>query len=155
AGRWSSATVCRCGVESAGSARCASSCAAAHHRRSWAQASAQPTGPSGHSTWVVLHRLRRLSFSLARHAARAARRRRRPQYLPRRWPRVWTRGEFLALARDEAVPGRVRKSAVFWVGQAVSERATLGLSELVEDDDVDLDARETAVFALSQRPDAE
>src|SRR5690606_17155005 len=63
--------------------------------------------------------------------------------------------ELLALARDEAVPGRVRKSAVFWVGQAVSERATLGLSELVEDDDVDLDARETAVFALSQRPDAE
>src|SRR5690606_23765828 len=87
-------------------------------------------------------------------AARAARRRRRPQYLPRRWPRVWTRGELLALARDEAVPGRVRKRAAFWVGQAVSERATLGLGELVEDDDVGLDARDTAAVALWQRPPA-
>lgn len=60
--------------------------------------------------------------------------------------------ELLALARDARALSDVRKSAVFWVGQAVEERATAGLTDLVDDDDADMEARETAVFALSQRP---
>lgn len=60
--------------------------------------------------------------------------------------------ELLALARDERATSKVRKSAVFWVGQAVEERATAGLTDLIGDDDADMEARESAVFALSQRP---
>ena len=63
--------------------------------------------------------------------------------------------DLLALARDGGATPKTRNSAVFWVGQAVSDRATAGLAELVGDDDADLEARETAVFALSQRRDAE
>ena len=63
--------------------------------------------------------------------------------------------DLLALARDDGAPRKTRTSAVFWVGQAVSDRATAGLVELVSDDDADMEARETAVFALSQRPDSE
>lgn len=63
--------------------------------------------------------------------------------------------ELLQLARDGNAGTRARRSAVFWVGQAAEERATDGLRALVDDDDVDLEAREAAVFALSQRPNDE
>ncbi len=62
------------------------------------------------------------------------------------WP------ELLRIARDDAVERRVRKAAVFWVGQAAGERATAGLRDVVDDDAGDVEVRESAVFALSQRP---
>jgi hypothetical protein len=63
---------------------------------------------------------------------------------------VWP--ELLRLARDEDVSRGTRRSAVFWVGQAAGEAATAGLDSLVDDRDADLEVREQAVFALSQRP---
>ncbi len=65
---------------------------------------------------------------------------------------VTTWPELLRLARDEDVPERTRRSAVFWVSQAAEEAATRGLDALVGEDTVDRDIREQAVFALSQRP---
>ena len=63
---------------------------------------------------------------------------------------VWP--ELLRLARDEDVSRGTRRSAVFWVGQAAGDAATAGLDSLVDDRDADLEVREQAVFALSQRP---
>jgi HEAT repeat protein len=62
------------------------------------------------------------------------------------WPTL------LRLARSEEVPDETRRSAVFWVSQQAGEAATRGLAEIVDDDDVDREVREHAVFALSQRP---
>ncbi len=62
------------------------------------------------------------------------------------WP------ELLRLARDDNRPSRVRKQAVFWLGQVAEERATAGLSELVGEAALDRDVREQAIFALSQQP---
>lgn len=62
------------------------------------------------------------------------------------WPAL------LDLARDERVPHRTRRQAVFWLGQAAGAAATRGLTDLVDDADVDRDAKEQAVFALSQQP---
>jgi hypothetical protein len=61
----------------------------------------------------------------------------------------WT--QLLALARDERIASRVRKSAVFWVSQAAGASATDGLREVV-DSNTDIEVRESAIFALSQRP---
>lgn len=63
---------------------------------------------------------------------------------------VWP--DLLRLARDEAVPRRTRRTAVFWVGQAAEVAATRGLDELLTADTLDREVREAAVFALSQRP---
>ena len=62
------------------------------------------------------------------------------------WPML------LKLARDDRVPGRARSQAVFWLGQAASDAATRGLTDLVDDADMDQDVKEQAVFALSQQP---
>ncbi|HEY0972578.1 MAG TPA: HEAT repeat domain-containing protein [Gemmatimonadales bacterium] len=62
------------------------------------------------------------------------------------WPTL------LRIARDGSRPERVRRQAVFWVGQAAGEEAGRGLTELVDEGDADLKLREHAVFALSQRP---
>lgn len=62
------------------------------------------------------------------------------------WPML------LKLARDDRVPGRSRRQAVFWLGQAASDVATRGLTDLVDDADMDQDVKEQAVFALSQQP---
>ena len=62
------------------------------------------------------------------------------------WPRL------LQLARDDRVPRRTRRQAVFWLGQAAGDAATRGLTGLVDDTDVDRDVKEQAVFALSQQP---
>lgn len=59
--------------------------------------------------------------------------------------------DLFVIARQRSLADDVRKSAVFWLGQIAGEKITEGLSKLVEDDDVDLQVRETAVFALSQR----
>ena len=63
---------------------------------------------------------------------------------------VWP--ELLRIAREDNLPRRTRRTAVFWVGQAAEEAATRGLDELLTADTVDRDVREAAVFALSQRP---
>lgn len=62
------------------------------------------------------------------------------------WPAL------LKLARDEGVPQRTRRQAVFWLGQTAGDVATRGLTELVDDRDVDREVKEQAVFALSQQP---
>ncbi|HXO85096.1 MAG TPA: HEAT repeat domain-containing protein [Gemmatimonadales bacterium] len=63
---------------------------------------------------------------------------------------VWP--DLLKIAKNEVVSRKVRRSAVFWLGQAAGEAATRGLTDLVDDKGADREVRETAVFALSQRP---
>jgi hypothetical protein len=62
------------------------------------------------------------------------------------WP------ELLKIARQSDISRKVRRSAVFWLGQAAGDAATRGLTELVDDRSADREVRESAVFALSQRP---
>lgn len=62
------------------------------------------------------------------------------------WPAL------LKIAKDDNISRKVRRSAVFWLGQAAGDAATKGLTDLVEDRGGDREVRETAVFALSQRP---
>jgi len=64
---------------------------------------------------------------------------------------VWR--DLLDLARDRALNRGVRKSALFWVGQAASDAATAGLSEVALADDEEQEIREAAIFALSRRPE--
>ena len=61
----------------------------------------------------------------------------------------------LELARDRSLPTDTRRHAVFWLGQAAGEAATRGLDSIAVDDRGDLDVREHAIFALSQRPQDE
>ena len=63
---------------------------------------------------------------------------------------VWP--DLLKIAKDQTVSRKVRRSAVFWLGQAAGDAVTAGLTDLVDDRDADREVRETAVFALSQRP---
>lgn len=57
----------------------------------------------------------------------------------------------LEIARDEGRPDDLRESAIFWLGQGAGDVATEGLTALVEDDDVELELREHAIFSLSQQ----
>lgn len=66
---------------------------------------------------------------------------------------VWP--SLIRLARNDRVRHQTRKSAVFWVGQAAAEAATRGLDSIVSDDREDREVRESAIFALSQRPRSE
>jgi hypothetical protein len=61
---------------------------------------------------------------------------------------VWP--DLLRLARTSALARETRRAAVFWLGQAAGEAATRGLTELVDDASVELEVKESAVFALSQ-----
>jgi len=63
---------------------------------------------------------------------------------------IWP--DLLKIARADNLSRRVRRSAVFWLGQAAGDAATRGLTDLVDDGSADREVRETAVFALSQRP---
>jgi hypothetical protein len=63
---------------------------------------------------------------------------------------IWP--DLLKIARANNVSRKVRRSAVFWLGQAAGDAATRGLTDLVDDGSADREVRETAVFALSQRP---
>jgi hypothetical protein len=63
---------------------------------------------------------------------------------------IWP--DLLKVAKADNVSRKVRRSAVFWLGQAAGDAATRGLSDLVDDGNADREVRETAVFALSQRP---
>ena len=62
------------------------------------------------------------------------------------WP------DLLDLARAGTVRRATRKTAVFWVGQAAAARATEGLKSVASDESADIEVRESAIFALSQRP---
>ena len=61
------------------------------------------------------------------------------------WPAL------LRVARDESRPSETRKQAVFWVGQAAGDAITANLTSLVDENDIDREIRESAVFALSQQ----
>jgi hypothetical protein len=60
------------------------------------------------------------------------------------WPQL------LTLAKDGSRPRSVRRSAVFWLGQAAGEAAVEGLTGLVDAPDEDVEVRKSAIFALSQ-----
>jgi hypothetical protein len=62
------------------------------------------------------------------------------------WPTL------LKIARNPDVPRSTRTQSVFWLGQAAGDAATRNLKDLVVDNGVDREVRESAVFALSQRP---
>jgi HEAT repeats len=64
------------------------------------------------------------------------------------WPTL------LRIAKDGMRERELRKSAVFWLGQAASD-ASAALNGLAEDEDSDVEVRKSAVFALSQRPNGE
>jgi len=66
---------------------------------------------------------------------------------------VWP--DLLKIAKADNVTRKTRRSAVFWLGQAAGDAATKGLTDLVADGDADHEVRESAVFALSQRPSDE
>ena len=63
---------------------------------------------------------------------------------------IWP--DLLKVAKADNVSRKVKRSAVFWLGQAAGDAATRGLTDLVDDGGADREVRETAVFALSQRP---
>jgi hypothetical protein len=65
------------------------------------------------------------------------------------WPRL------IELARDRDRPEDVRSQSLFWVGQEAAEAATGGLAQVALDDTEDQRIRDSAVFALSQRPEEE
>lgn len=62
------------------------------------------------------------------------------------WPAL------IKIARSSDLPRGTRTQSVFWVGQAAGEAATANLKDIVLDNSVDREVRESAVFALSQRP---
>jgi hypothetical protein len=62
------------------------------------------------------------------------------------WPAL------LKIARNPDLPRSTRTQSVFWLGQAAGEVATANLKDIVLDNSVDREVRESAVFALSQRP---
>lgn len=66
---------------------------------------------------------------------------------------VWR--DLLALARDRSVAADTRSSALFWVSQEAAAVVTEGLARVAMDEEEDQEVRESAVFALSQRPDQE
>jgi len=62
------------------------------------------------------------------------------------WPAM------LKIARNSDLPRSTRTQSVFWLGQAAGDAATANLNSIVLDNSVDREVRESAVFALSQRP---
>ena len=62
------------------------------------------------------------------------------------WPAL------IKVARNSDLPRGTRTQSVFWLGQAAGDAATANLNSLVGDNSVDREVRESAVFALSQRP---
>lgn len=61
----------------------------------------------------------------------------------------------LRIARSDRATNETRKSAVFWLGQATGDKVTESLDSVVTDASGNREVRESAVFALSQRPDDE
>jgi hypothetical protein len=62
------------------------------------------------------------------------------------WPAL------IRIARNSDLPRGTRTQSVFWLGQAAGDVATANLNSIVLDNSVDREVRESAVFALSQRP---
>ncbi|MGQ0815725.1 MAG: HEAT repeat domain-containing protein [Gemmatimonadota bacterium] len=56
-------------------------------------------------------------------------------------------------ARSSELSNDVRKSAIFWLGQAAGEKATAGLKDLLTDEDSEV--KKQAVFALAQMKSAQ
>ena len=65
------------------------------------------------------------------------------------WPAL------LRIAGNDHVTSETRKSAIFWLGQAAGDAAVKGLDSVVADKKGDREVRESAIFALSQRPKEE
>jgi HEAT repeat protein len=65
---------------------------------------------------------------------------------------VWQR--LLRMARNRELPRDTRSQATYWLGQEAADAATAGLKEIIASDD-DVQVRNSAVFALSQRPNDE
>lgn len=61
------------------------------------------------------------------------------------WPSL------IRIARNDSRPRSTREQATFWLGHLAEEPATRGLTELVGDEALDREVRESAIFALSQR----
>jgi hypothetical protein len=61
------------------------------------------------------------------------------------WPSL------MRIARNDGRPRSTRQQATFWLGHLAEEPATRGLTDLVGDDALDREVRESAIFALSQR----
>ncbi len=66
---------------------------------------------------------------------------------------IWR--DLLRVARNPRAPEKARSQAVFWLGQAAGDEVTRSLGQLVNDDGIDRSVQKQAVFALSQRPQAE
>ena len=65
------------------------------------------------------------------------------------WPAL------LKIARNADLPRSTRTQSVVWLGQAAGDAATANLKDIVVDNSLDREVRESAVFALSQRPHEE
>src|SRR3989442_973720 len=63
---------------------------------------------------------------------------------------IWP--DLLKVAKADNVSRKVKRSAVFWLGQAAGDAATRGLTDLIDDGGTERQVRQAAVFALSQRP---
>ena len=57
-------------------------------------------------------------------------------------------------ATDRSRDSEIRKAALFWLGQAAAEEATAGITRVLDEPDGEIEVKEAAVFALSQRPDS-
>jgi hypothetical protein len=65
------------------------------------------------------------------------------------WPQL------ARLARDRQRSQELRRNAIFWLGMDAQEAVTKTLGQIADDDTEDLEIRKHAIFAISQRPDAE
>lgn len=63
--------------------------------------------------------------------------------------------DLMSIARDPTVKEKVRKNALFWLGEEAGEVVTRGLKDVAVADDESQGVRDAAVFALSRRPAAE
>jgi HEAT repeat protein len=59
--------------------------------------------------------------------------------------------ELVRLAKKEKDP-KIRKEAIFWLGQKASEESIKTLRDVVNDTDEDTKVKGSAVFAISQLP---
>jgi len=63
---------------------------------------------------------------------------------------VWP--DLMVIAKDRSVGSGIRRSALFWIGQAAGDVVARDLREVATEADEDQEIRDAAVFALSQRP---
>ena len=99
---------------------------------------------------VPAHEAAQLFLRLARRDSRGAEDAIFPAIIADSTRDLWR--ELIAIGRAPKLRTDVRKSAIFWVGQEAATAATRDLQDVVGDDAIERDVRESAVFALSQRP---